>query len=72
MNTILKLPSELTIHEQEEMAHLAMLGFGRDDQEMFEDTVRHLTAADEVQYATSGGRLQAFSMYRSCLWRLSH
>lgn len=70
MEFITKLTCALTEKEIEAINHVASRGFGgMAPQTMRADTVNHLAAADMIQQVQEGEVLQAFALYRSCLWR---
>lgn len=63
-------PDQLNGHDINNISKVASLGFGRAlDQEMREDTERHIAAADTIQMASDSGEVVGFAFYRSCLWQ---
>lgn len=59
----------LTERQATQINRLAALGFEQSEHTMLEDTTNHILAADEMQLVHSGDKMQAFALYRSCLWR---
>lgn len=67
-----KLSGEIQAKEIDQIAELAGMGFGSGTtDEMYEDTVQHIEAADFIQLTHDDEELRGFSMVRSCLWRAS-
>ncbi len=70
MNISIQHTRELTPYDIKAINNLAARGFGEPDPtNMLADTSRHIEAADLVQRQHDGEILQAFALYRSCLWR---
>lgn len=63
----------LSERDIDEVNYVAMCGFGGKSLErMRPDTVRHLEAAHTIQRVRFDDALQAFALYRPCLWRTSN
>lgn len=70
MNFSIEHPSNLTGQEQIAINEIASHSFGFDDpDEMLEDTIAHLNAAEYVQRALLGQETIAFALYTRRLWR---
>ena len=70
MEITLKGTQDLSQQEIMDINYVASRGFGGlDPNDMIADTARHIAAADAVQQAREADVLQAFALYRPCLWR---
>ena len=70
MNISIHHAGELTPSGIEAINNLAARGFGEPNPaNMLADTTRHIEGADLVQRQYDDEILQAFALYRSCLWR---
>lgn len=70
MKFFIEHPANLNKQEQRAINEIAGSSFGLSNPEdMLDDTISHLDAAEYVQQATVGREVIGFALYRSVLWR---
>lgn len=70
MEITTKTPAQCTGQDIDELAHLAGIGFGTGDTPAIrQDSIAHICAAKQIQFAHDNQQLVGFAMTRSCLWR---